>query len=63
MSMSDFYLVIRNNRTKQVYIDGADFPVRDYEEVLDTYETLKDAKRDYPNAFSIISKRRLLCNQ
>ena len=63
MCMSDFYMVIRNSRTKQVYIDCADFPVRDYEEVLDCYENLKDAVRDYPNAFNIVKKRRFLCNQ
>ena len=59
----DFYLVIRNNRTKQVYIDCADFPVRDYEEVLDKYESLKEAVRDYPSAANIVNKRRYLCNQ
>ena len=54
MCMSDFYMVIRNSRTKQVYIDCADLPIRDYEEVLDRYENLKDAVRDYPNAFNIV---------
>ena len=59
----EFYLVIRNSRTKQVYIDCADFPVRDYEEVLDKYESLKEAVRDYPSAANIVNKRRYLCNQ
>ena len=57
MCMSDFYMVIRNSRTKQIYIDCADFPVRDYEEVLDRYENLKDAVRDYPNAYIVTGKQ------